>query len=226
MRPKKTKEQQKYFQKALSEFTFDMASGGAIRHLADRGYTAHQIWKKLDFPTPYERVRQTLWEYFLTEGILRLEEPGVGVGQEKYEYVTDYDAFGRKSFRRVLLEERGAESVSWTERRIAPGEKRTLGQYLEKACGENGEEFSYVSCDFGLMSRRDPETYAKRLGMLEPQLREYVEGLPWERRMVWHRLDKRMREIILCLYENGAYRGACYFLKTEEKLLLEDGIRR
>jgi len=34
---------QEYFKKSLSDFTFDMASGGAIRHLADRGYTVEQI---------------------------------------------------------------------------------------------------------------------------------------------------------------------------------------
>ena len=29
----------RYFQKALSDFTYDAASGGAIRHLTDTGYT-------------------------------------------------------------------------------------------------------------------------------------------------------------------------------------------
>lgn len=28
-----------YFQKALSNFTFEVASDGAIRHLAEHGYT-------------------------------------------------------------------------------------------------------------------------------------------------------------------------------------------
>ena len=36
------RKEQDYFNEALSNFMFDMASGGAIRHLADRGYRARQ----------------------------------------------------------------------------------------------------------------------------------------------------------------------------------------
>ncbi len=52
--------QQKYFKKSLSDFTFDVASLDAVRHLADRGYTVNQIVRMLDFPTPYDRVQQTV----------------------------------------------------------------------------------------------------------------------------------------------------------------------
>ena len=51
-----------YFQKALADFTQEAASGGAIRHLADMGYTVKQIMERLDFPTPYERVQKAVWE--------------------------------------------------------------------------------------------------------------------------------------------------------------------
>ena len=44
--------EQEYFKNALSNFMFEAASGGAIRHLADLGYTVKQISKKLEFPTP------------------------------------------------------------------------------------------------------------------------------------------------------------------------------
>lgn len=158
---------EKYFEKALSDFTFDVASGGAIRHLTDRGYPVPQIRKMLDFPTPYERVQQTVWEHLLAQGVLRLEEPGNGEAQEKYGYV---------------------------------------------------EDFSYASCDFGLQSRREPEAFAQRIQRLQPQLRDYVLGLPWERRMAYHRLDERMRRIVTELYGNGEYQGTCYFLRTAEKL--------
>ena len=43
MRSEESETQQKYLKKALSDFTFDVASGGAIRHLADRGYTVQEI---------------------------------------------------------------------------------------------------------------------------------------------------------------------------------------
>ena len=43
-------------------------------------------------------------------------------------------------------------------------------------------------------------------------------GLPWEEKICYHRLDARMREIVVRLYENGWYEGACYFLKTKERV--------
>lgn len=221
MKQGKPEAQQKYFKKALSDFTFDVASGGAIRHLADRGYTVQEIAKMLDFPTPFERVQKTVWEHFLAQKILRLEEPGKGGGQEKYQYVTDYDAFGRKSFRRVLLESGGFEPVVWQEILMDAGKKARLSDYLAEKCEENGQDFSYVSCDFGLQSRREPEAFARRVQKLPLPLQEYVLGIPWERRLVYHRLDNRMREIVTDLYRGGEYQGICYFIKTGEKLRLE-----
>ena len=209
---------EKDFEKALSDVTFDVAVGGAIRHLADRGYPASQIRKMLDFPTPYERVQKTIWEHFLAQGVLRLEEPGEEAVQEKYGYVEDYDQFGRKSFRRVLLEERASEPAVWQESRLKARGRDALLEELEEKCRENGDDFSYASCDFGLQSRREPEAYAQRIQKLQPQLRDYVLGLPWDRRMAYHRLDERMRRIVAELYGNGEYQGICYFLKTEEKL--------
>ena len=64
-----------YFEAALSDFMYDMASGGAIRHLAESGYTIDQIIKELDFPTPRERVEQTVYKYMTDSGILLFELP-------------------------------------------------------------------------------------------------------------------------------------------------------
>ena len=86
--------------------------------------------------------------------------------------------------------------------------------------GENGEGFSYISCDFGLHSRRDPKQYAQRLEQLEEPLRNYILGIPWERKLSYHRLDERMRQIAVSLYESGGYKGSCYFVKTGEKVIL------
>lgn len=60
----------KFFQSALSNFSFDMASGGAIRHLADRGFTASQIATMLDYPTPMEKIRKEMTTHFYDKGIL------------------------------------------------------------------------------------------------------------------------------------------------------------
>lgn len=45
----------KYFQDALSDFVYDAASGRAIRHLTDSGYTAAQIMQQLSYPTPFKK---------------------------------------------------------------------------------------------------------------------------------------------------------------------------
>ncbi len=65
------RKQQDYFNEALSNFMFDMASGGAIRHLADRGYSVDQIIKTLEFPTPRDRVEKTVYQHMLDTGMLR-----------------------------------------------------------------------------------------------------------------------------------------------------------
>ncbi|MDE7114573.1 MAG: hypothetical protein K2O57_10425, partial [Acetatifactor sp.] len=77
---------QKYFQNALSNFIFEAASGGAIRHLTDLGYTVSEIMERLDVPTPYERVQKAVWQRLLDTGVLLLEEPGSENGREKVTY--------------------------------------------------------------------------------------------------------------------------------------------
>lgn len=210
---------QEYFKKSLSDFTLDAASGGAIRHLADREYTVSQIVKMLDFPTPYERVQQTVWKHFLDKGIVLLKEPEREAEEEKYSYVTDYDVFGKKSFRRVVVKERSSEMIRWKESRYSETDSRKRMDFLEKKCMENGEEFSYVSCEFGLQSRRDPQGFEKLLEVLEPEEREYILGIPWERKMAYHRLSRRMQRITFRLWEAG-YPMVCYFMKTQEKVHL------
>lgn len=213
-------EKQSYFQTALANFTFDVASGGAIRHLADLGYTVTQITKRLDFPTPYDRVRQTVWEYFLQTGILRLEEPGIAERKENYDYITEYDSYGRKSFRRVTVSSAEQKSVSWNEQKFSGKTGKELAAYLTKQCEENGEESAYVYCNFGLISKRTPENYQKMLNFLEENDREYIQDLPWERRKIYHRLNRRMRNILVSLYENGGFTTTCYFTNLNEKLSL------
>lgn len=213
-------EKQTYFQTALANFTFDVASGGAIRHLADLDYTAAQIMKRLDFPTPFDRVQQTIWEHFLQTGVLRFEEPGKAVHKETYEYITEYDAYGRKSFRQVAVNSIKEPDLIWNEQIFTGQNGINLAAYLAEKCAENGEETAYISCDFGLKSRREPANYEKMLNFLEESDREYLLGLPWERRLIYHRLNRRMRKIMDALYQKGECAGMCYFGVLKEKILL------
>lgn len=104
-----------YFRKALSDFTYEVASGGAIRHLTDLGYTVRQIMEQLDFPTPYERVQKEVWERLKETGIILPEEPGRGGRKERFAYVQERDRFGRTSFRRVTQELAEDPVTDWKE---------------------------------------------------------------------------------------------------------------
>ncbi|SFQ32447.1 hypothetical protein SAMN02910358_01596 [Lachnospiraceae bacterium XBB1006] len=89
-----------FFKQTLANFTHDVASGDAIRHLADKGYTVPEIAKELDFPTPIERIRKTVWEHYINTGVIRFEPPEEGT-RLRVHYEKVYGAFGKTSFKRV-----------------------------------------------------------------------------------------------------------------------------
>ena len=207
-----------YFQNALANFTHDVASGGAIRHLTDLGYTAKQISEQLDFPTPFKRVQKEMWEHLVNTEVILLEEPG-SRKREKVSFVREYDEFGRASFRRVVESEAVEAPILWQEQ-FVDKESKLLTSFLQEKIAKNGEAGSYMSCDLGLLLHSKPEHFGELLQKLEETQREYVEGIPWKNRRVYHRLDARMQKILLCLYEAKEYSGSCFFLKTGEKLNL------
>lgn len=209
--------EQDYFKKALSNFTYDMACGDAIRYMTGQGYSVKQIMERLDFPTPIERVRQMVWKCLLDNGVLLLEEPGTAK-KAQVEYVRTYDKYGKASFIQVTVPGSGREAIQFVDKDYCTAKNGSLDTYIEKLCRKNGEDASYISCDFGLRSRRDPAGYRAMLQFLSERQQEYIQGLPWERRVVYHRLDHRMKEIIVRLCEAGEYRGVCYFLKSKDKI--------
>ena len=212
--------EQSFFQNALSNFTHEVASGGAIRHLTDLGYTVKQISERLDFPTPFERVQCQVWEHLLETEVILTAEPGSS-HREKADYVREYDKYGRASFRRVVTASPEVSVVHWRDMEMDGREKETVRSLLEKKIAENGEKHSYVACEFGLLARRDPQQFQMLLQVLDERQKEYVEGLPWEGKRVYHRLDPRMLEIVLQLSVNGQWQGQCFFLKTCERVLLK-----
>ena len=94
------------FNQALANFTHDVASGGAIRHLADEGYTVPEIAKMLDFPTPIERIGRTVFEYYLNKGIILQDAPN-NEKHKEIHYEKVQDAYGKVSFKRVETEAYG-----------------------------------------------------------------------------------------------------------------------
>ena len=82
---------QSTFQKALSNLTFEAACGGAIRHLADNGYTAKQIMKRLDYPISYEHLRSALYQHLCDTRVILEEPPDKGLPETKPKFVLEYN---------------------------------------------------------------------------------------------------------------------------------------
>lgn len=213
--------EQDFFRNALSDFTFEAASGGAIRHLADLGYTVRQISEKLTYPTPYERVRGAVWQRLLDTKVVLTQKPGSGKEQTKAEYTIEHDKYGRTSFRLARTGEKDAEVIHWKERTYRRETDGNLAEYLAGLCERSGCESAYLSLEFGVWQRSDTEKFAAAMQALNERQREYITGLPWENRVCYHRLDQRMREIAVRLYEAGLYQGACFLLKTAETVRIE-----
>ena len=95
----------KYFKKALADFTIDFASGDAIRALADKGYSVTEIHKRLDFPTPVERIRDTVWKHYIDTGVIVLEKPSDDLPKKHVTYEKVQDSLGRTSFKQVVVED-------------------------------------------------------------------------------------------------------------------------
>ena len=211
--------EQSFFQNALGNFTYEVASGGSIRHLTDLGYTVQQIYERLDFPTPIERVRRQVWERLLETEVILVEEPG-STPREKADYVREYDQYGKASFRRVVKSTEKISVNHWQELNADRKDRENFRYLLEQKIAENGEEHSYAACDFGILIHRDPERFQELLQELDKCQRDYVEQLPWEAKWTYHRLNPRMLEILLRLFSKSLWLGDCYFLRTGERVHL------
>ena len=204
-----------YFKNALSNFTFEAACGGAIRHLADLGFSVAQIMEKLQFPTSYERVQKAVWEHLINTGVILPAQPGSGMAAPKAEFIKEYDKYGKVSFRKISVPTAQIEPIHFLEVRIHPA--CDLVSLLQEKYRKNGQDASYASCDFVL---EKDSFLTKCLPLLDKKQKEYLTGLPWPGQVCYHRLDQRMLEIVIRLYQGGSYRGSCFFLKSKEKVSL------
>ncbi len=209
----------KFFENALSSFVFDMAGGNAIRHLADKGYSVKRIKDMLEYPLSFEKVQKTVWEHLLDKKTILLEEPGTKTDKEKIVYVERTDRYGRKSFCGVTETDRDHREILWKSTEYSPKEKQDFLHYISEKCCQNEKGNAYISCDFGIMAKNGGTTYDTMLSTLNSRQKEYIEGLPWPYRRVYHQLDLQMQEIAGTLYQEGVYQGVCYFLDLEEKVV-------
>lgn len=75
-----------YFEAALSDFVFDVAAGGAIRHLTDRGYSVEQIMRELSYPVPRFKVEKAVYRH-LTESAVLLSKLPTGEGNKRIKMI-------------------------------------------------------------------------------------------------------------------------------------------
>ena len=59
-----------YFNKALANFTNDVAYGGAVRKLVGQGCTVKEIKAKIDYPVSESKIAEMVWKYFIDNGII------------------------------------------------------------------------------------------------------------------------------------------------------------
>jgi len=208
-----------YFGNALSNFTFSVAAGSSICHMADKGYTVKYIKEHLGYPVSFEKVQETVWRHLSEQKVILMDEPGTGYPEDKIVYVKDYGKYGRTSLRGITVPGKDYKDIMWHTQNYRKDNGCPFGRYISGKCFKNGEETSYISCNFGVLKKKEPESFAKILSVLDSRKREYIEGLPWTGRCVFHRLNSRMQEIAAMLYEKGLYEGCCYFIELKEKII-------
>ena len=209
----------KYFENALSDFAFDVAGGSAICHLADRGYTVKYIKEKLEYPVPFGKVQKTVWKRLLEKEVILLEEPGMIPVKDKVVYIEKPGKYGRKSFCAKTVAEKDYGKILWKVEEYNLMGKTGFSAYIAEKCFQNGRDTAYVSCDFGIINGKNQRNYEKILSVLDSRQKEYIEGLPWPDKRVYHQADLRMQEITGILYERGLYTGCFYFMELGEKVV-------
>ena len=101
-----------YFKKALSDFAFDAAYGDSIRHLYRKGYSPEAIKEHLNCESlSIEKISQVIDRFcdsYDSPDPSGQKNPASGAGDgssdtsinnaHRYEYVKEYDSYGRASF--------------------------------------------------------------------------------------------------------------------------------
>ncbi len=183
-----------YFQEALADFLHDAASGDAVRHLLELGYTTNAIMERLDFPTPRERVEKMVYRSLVERGVLLEELP---LPEEAFRAVPFRAARADRSFHAQLY--------------------RTLRERIQI----NGEENSCAACPFGMIRRDREARLAALTACLTAKERDYLLGIPWKPQPLYHRLDDRMLEIASCMASQPGQSWKFFFAKQKEVLLVE-----
>lgn len=174
-------EKQRYFEAALSDFVFDVAAGGAVRHLVDSGYGISQIMDRLTYPVPRSGVEKAVSRYMRESGILCIELPA------EPERIHRISLCGRD-------------------------DKKAIEKMIE-GIDRWGVENSYLECPFGDWIRHNNEYFSHMLSCLNARERAYLTENTWERDLMYHRLNDRMREITGKFIRHTEETWVCCYIK-------------
>ena len=89
-------EENKYIKEALSKMARAGAYENAVRHRYDLGLSLQEIQNNLTYPVSMEKIQHVIEEIEHEK-----QEPN-----SEYEYIQKTDEYGRKSFVRVLKEQK------------------------------------------------------------------------------------------------------------------------
>ena len=180
-----------YFNQALSDFVFESACGGAIRHYVKLGYSVCRIMDELDFPAPYERVKNVYTDCLLEEKILLVNEPWE-MQNEKPVFVKEQDRYGHVSFRKVNTRKKKHSQADWSSVSLQTADREIYKRKLEELMDRGTV---YVRCFF------------TKSGVVDEHLNEYLSmeqmtclfDINWLKGIRYHCLDERMFQILLAI---------------------------
>ncbi len=183
------------FDNALSNFTFGMANKDLICHMAAEGFSVRQIKEATDYPVSFAKIAETVWEYYIEAGVLRLIPPGEDDGPT-YDYVMDIGKYGKRSFRRIERKNNPADRGVLSK--ISPmNDSGVVNESMKQ------DKPGYIQLDIGIIKAHDPAKYEELLQMLDSRKRDYIDGLPWPDAIVWHVDNLTIREIMEIWSESG-----------------------
>lgn len=177
-------EKKGYFEAALSDFVFDVAAGGAIRHLVDRGHSIEQIMNELDYPVPRPRVEKAVYRHMTESGI--------------------------------LLDRLPAEDERVDIHILKEKDSRKLYEAMIDNIDKYGVQNSYMECPFGMWMKNDAGKMQQVISCLTSREQEYIFGIRWERNIMYHRLNDRMREIGIKLSGHTDEEWKFYFIESKK----------
>ena len=165
------------FNSALTDFSFDVACGAAIRHLADLEFTVLEIRKRLSFPVSERQIGQAVWKHYVDKGIILTKTPEDCVNEKKITYIACKGEYGRTYFKQITKE----QPVYYPN--------------------------DYVKCDFGKLLYKDKDAFIKKIVALEKRDQDYLLSIPWPLQQVWHLKNDRflriMKSGVVCYESNG-----------------------